>query len=926
MSKKFLIVDGFSLAYRAFYAFPPNLTFPDGQPSNAVYGFLSLLFNCMDQFKPDHVCICLDRKEPTFRHKMYKEYKAHRPPAPVEFSSQIPYLYEVLKKLGLNTYEMAGFEADDIIGTLARQADEQAVDSYIMTGDLDSLQLVTDRTKVVTQRKGETIIYTPEMVLERYEIPPDKIVDMKAMKGDSSDNIPGVKGVGEKTAIMLLKEYGDLDTIYENVGYLKSNSVRAKLTTDKEMAYISQTLATIDVNVPVQLTMSDNAYTPDWVSIIDTFEEYEFKNLTQKYKSRIGQITTPLVSDTPCEDSSEESPEVVKKAVDGIYQCIESVGMLERLLPLMKDGFAIDLETTGKNAVGAQIVGIAISMSAGKGYYIPLNKHVHETSEMTQTIPLFDTPKPIVKLPYDKSPILTLLQPILEDSSIPKYTHHGKYEMGVLLNYGIQLRGIAFDTLLAAFLLYPQEPVGLKALVGTHLGIEMQTFESVMKESGGTTFNDVDINLATQYGAADADFTYRLRDLFFPLIEDQYKTIFYDIELPTQDVLAQMEWDGVAIDLPYLGTLHSEFSDRVTTLEKEIHDLAGEPFNLASPKQLSEILFGKLGLPVIKKTKTGISTDSSVLEKLSAHHPIAQKMVAYRTLTKLLSTYVDALPKMVLAETGMVHTHFNQTVTATGRLSSTNPNLQNIPIRTEEGGRLRHAFISSFDNGSILSVDYSQIELRVLAHLSKDPNMTAAFQADRDIHRATAALVYNVDYEMVSKEQRGHAKAINFGITYGQGAFALADQLGILRKEAQAIIDAYYDQFSTIKDFIEDTKTYARDNGMVATDFGRQRPLPEILSTNKQRIAFSERIAVNTRVQGTAADIMKMAMIKVATAMDKHNFESKLIIQVHDELVFDVKKEEVESLTTVVKQEMESVVDWPIPLKVDVACGTSWAE
>jgi len=897
------------LAYRAFYSYPLTLTLSDGQPINAVYGFAALLMSGIEEFKPDYVSVCFDRKEPTYRHQIYKEYKAHRPPPPEEFSTQVPLLRDILEKMAIPSIDMAGYEADDLMGTLSKHAESEGLNCVIMTGDLDMLQIVSKKTHVVTSKKGEMTVYTPEKVHERFTLGPEQMIDYKALRGDSSDNIPGVKGVGEKTAIALMTQFGSLEKLYQKIEEVQSQSVQSKLTTDKEMAFLSQKLVTIDRDVPIKQTIKDFLFQPNWPDIVESFQAYNFKSLVKKYSAKSGELAIPETDASP---------------PDGTYQLLENIDVIRGLLPLMQDGFAIDLETTGKRPVGAQIVGICISITPKKAYYIPLNTYLQTPPD--QTIPLFSQLMGTLSLPFPMNPVLDLFKKVLEDPKVPKFTHHGKYEMEVFRNYGIKLKGITFDTLLAAYLLHSGDRVGLKVLTRKHENTEMLPFKDVLKQANAASFQDVPVEMACKYGAADADYTLRLKVLFEPEIKEKFAHIFKDMEMPLQEVLADMEYTGVTINRDHLIKMGETFGKEIRIIEADVHKMVGKSFNLASPKQLGEILFDQLKLPVTKKTKTGYSTDSSVLEKLVDSHPIAKALLRYRLLTKLSNTYINALPSLVNPLTNRIHTSFNQAGTATGRLSSTDPNLQNIPIRSEDGQKIRHAFIPSTMDGWILSADYSQIELRVIAHLTQDAGLLKAFKNGEDIHKSTAALVFHVPYKSVTKDQRNVAKTVNFGITYGQSAFALSEQLKIDRSEAQDIIDRYFEKFPAIREFIADTEKMLYADHFVETAFGRIRQIPEVRSTNRQQQNFARRMAVNTRVQGTAADIMKMAMIKVYNAMKKEKLASKMIIQVHDELVFDVVKGEKERLEKLVRTSMEEAVEFTVPLSVDMAFGKNWAE
>ncbi len=921
MSSTLFLIDAFSIAYRAFYSYPPHLSLEDGTPANAIYGFVSLIFKSLDMFKPEYVCVCFDRKEPTFRHDLYKDYKGHRPPPPEEFVAQIPYFRQVLDELGISWVDSVGYEADDIIGTLSVQATTDAISTIIMTGDHDALQLVNESVSVIMNKKGvsEFIRYTPELVTDKYSFGPDKIVDFKALKGDASDNIPGVKGVGDKTATKLLLEYNDLEGIYSHLDSISSKSVQNKLSTSKEDAFLSRELAAINCEVPLDQPIHNFQFQPDWDVITNVFKNYQFNSLMSKYKSYAQNSETKLESTINSDEPSIQLP------VEGMYQLIETVEDLNLLLPIMNHGFAIDLETTSLTPHSAQIVGIAVAMSERKAYYIPLNHFLKEDTGES-SLPMFGS-QTVAQVELPLNPILDWFKPLLEDPNILKITHNGKYELQIFKRYGIHGQGFDFDTLIAAYLLDPGSRLGLKELVKLHFDFEMQPFESlVSKNAPYQRFQDVPEKKALSYAAADADFTYRLMTLFKPKIDSTFKDIFTNLEMPLMAVLADMEFDGVSIDTVFLHELKCKFEIEKESIESDIVSEAGESFNINSPKQLSDILFNKMQMPVIKKNKSGPSTDSSVLEKLSKDFPFVAKVLDYRHYAKLLSTYVTALPELVHHSTQKVHAQFNQTVTATGRLSSSNPNLQNIPIRTKDGIQVRKGFVSSFKNGSIISADYSQVELRVLAHMADDPNMIASFKNGLDIHQSTAALVFDVDYDEVTKEQRYQAKTVNFGITYGQSAFALADQLQISRPEAKHIIDTYYLNFPTIRQFIDSTVQFAFQNGYVETAFGRRRYIPELNSSNKMLQNSAQRMAVNTRVQGTAADIIKMAMIDIQDRLKQDDFQSKMIIQVHDELVFDVKEDDLSKLEDLVLDSMESVVDFSVPLKVDLSVAQNWMD
>ena len=911
MNSTFLIIDGFALVFRAYYALPTSLSLPSGQPINAVYGLVTQTLRAIDLVKPTHLCICLDRPEPTFREALFNDYKANRPDPPDDLVSQFPLIQPLLDELGIPCLTQAGFEADDLIGTLAKSANQESINALILSGDMDLLQLVTDSTQVLMPGKHgqEFNQMDGASVFEKYGITPLQVIDYKALKGDPSDNIPGVKGIGDKTAVKLLTEFNTLEGIYNNLDFIQSKSIREKLEANKEMANLSYQLATIKTDVDISKPISDFAFEANWKQILQCFHHNQFNSLIKRYQSKLDQ---PLDS-MPLSHLSKPS---------GSYRLITGLATLKKMIPSLQDGFAIDLETTSLDVQSAQIVGVSLSNKSGEAVYIAMNEYLQERAVSHNEFPLF------VDDQFDRescvsNPLLDVLKPVLEDHSIPKYTHNGKYEYMMLRQYGIQLNNIHFDTMIAGFLLYPGEKIGLKDLAKSQLSIDMTAFEDIVAKDA--SFDTVDLNTATNYAAADADITYQLMELFTPLIEKHNLTsLLTDIEMPLISVLADMELEGVCIDEAYLDQLSREYVAELNELETDIHSLAGRVFNVKSTKQLASVLFDELQLPIIKKTKTGPSTNASVLEKLTDNHPIIPKLLRYRSLEKLLSTYIKALPLLVSVATKRIHTSFNQTIALTGRLSSTQPNLQNIPIRTTDGLKIRQAFIPSHPNHTILSADYSQIELRILAHLSQDPELIKAYQNQDDIHTNTASLVFGIPVSAVTKQQRYFAKSINFGIIYGQSAYGLSEQLSISPKEAKEIIDSYFETFPKIKLFMSETIEESRKTGVVCTEYGRIRPLSDINSKNGARRQYAERIAVNTRIQGTAADIMKIAMIRIHKAMA--GMTSKLLIQVHDELVFDIDPSESDQMLKLVKEHMTQAANLNVPLEVDAVFGKNWQD
>jgi DNA polymerase I len=890
------LIDGNSLAYRAFYALPDTMRNSAGITTNAIYGFTTMLLKILDN-KPDFVAISFDLPEPTFRHKEYKEYKGTRDKAPPTLYEQFPYVKDIARAFDIPIYEKAGFEADDVIGTLAKTAEKEGLNVVILSGDKDPLQLVDEKIKVLYTRKGisDTVLYGETEVKEHFGLTPKQLIDYKALKGDSSDNIPGVPKVGDKTATDLLKEYGDLDNIYKNIDKITKKSVKETLKNNVELANLSKKLGTIVTDVPINVDFDKcKRKGIDWKKVIPLFEQFEFDRLIKKYGQELDEHQTEAAMEKKREEISKLNFKCVKNEKD-LANLIDEINRAEV--------FAFDLETTSLDVFEAKIVGISFSTEKKSAYYVPLG---HK-----------DTP------PID----INKLKPLFTLDKL-KIGHNIKYDIEVLNCNGIEVAGPLFDTMVAAYLLDPTSgKYSLKKLGKQFLGRDMiKLVELIGKDAEYENFSEVPIDIATDYACSDADVTFSLYDIFkLALKVQKLEKLFYNVEMPVVESIIEMELNGIAIDQKLLKKLSEEIEVKLKDLEKHIFCIAGETFNINSPKQLANILFNKLQLPVIKRTKTGPSTNVEVLEELASKKiEIAEKLMEYRTLTKLKSTYIDVFPTIINSKTGRIHTSFNQTVTATGRLSSSKPNLQNIPARGEWGKLIRSAFIPEKKDWVFLAADYSQVELRILAHLSKDKVLINAFNNNEDIHSLTAAQVYDVPESKVTSDMRSSAKTINFGIIYGMSEFGLAKQLKIKKNEAVQFIDKYFAKYKGVKEFIEKTIKQAKEDTFVTTMLGRKRGIPDINNPNYGLRSFAERTATNTPVQGTAADMIKVAMANLKSKLK--DYKSKLILQVHDELIFECPKSEVEKVKKIVEEEMANAIKLDVPVKVDVGIGKNWAE
>ncbi len=880
------LIDGSSYIFRAFYAIRQNLSTSAGLPTNALYGFTNMLQKVVREEKPDYLAVVFDSKEKTFRHDMYEEYKAHREVPPEDLAKQFPYFEPLVRAYNIATLRQPGFEADDIIGTLALKGAEKGLDVVIVSGDKDMMQLIGPRVRMLDTMKDKT--YREKDVEEKFGVGPERVTDLMGLMGDSSDNIPGVKGVGPKTASELIQKFHSIEELYRRLDEVDKKKLKEKLEAEKDNAELSKKLVTIDTAVALPCSLTDlKMKEPDSAALADIFGELEFTSLIPK-----GQDKTP-------------EPERA-------YETILDEARFEALIGELEAAgeFALDLETTSLNPVAALAVGISFSHQAGKACYLPVGHRYLGVPEQ-----------------LDRKKVFKRLKPLLENAGIGKIGHNIKYDLIVLMGEGVHLKGIVFDTMIASYLLDPsRRGHNMDDLARDLLGHKTLTYKEVVgtasKEIG---FDEVDIERATEYAAEDSDVTFRLAEALRPKLKDETRELYEDIEMPLMEVLAEMEMNGVLIDTDHLKSLSRTLERDMKKHEKEIFECAGEEFNINSPKQLAVILFEKLKLPVKKKTKTGYSTDVSVLEELALEHALPDMILSYRQLGKLKSTYVDALPLEICKKTGRVHTSFNQTVAATGRLSSSDPNLQNIPIRSPLGKEIRRAFIAE-GSGRLLAADYSQIELRILAHLSGDEALSAAFKKGEDIHSRTAAEIFGTSIDRVDESARRMAKAVNFGIVYGLSVFGLSRQLKIPPREAKEFIDQYFTLYRRVKTFMEDTVEKARRLGYTTTLMNRRRYLPDLTSKNRQVREAAERVAINSPIQGSAADLIKVAMIRLSGELKKKKLASKMILQVHDELVFECPQKEKKVMHELVKKQMEGVYDFNVPLLVHLGWGANWNE
>ena len=951
--KRLFLLDAYALIFRGYFAFIKNPRINSkGMDTSAIMGFMNALMDVIKREKPDHLAVAFDKGGSTYRYEMYQEYKAHRDETPEAIKIAVPYIQELLKAMHIPIIEVAGFEADDLIGTLAKQAEKEDFKVYMVTPDKDFAQLVSENIFMYKPaRMGNDIeIWGIPEVLARFEIDrPEQVIDFLGMMGDAADNIPGLPGVGEKTAKKFLKEYGSMENLLANTHQLKG-AIKDKIEANAELGLLSKKLAAILLDCPVTFNAEDYELSkPDVEKTDELFQELEFRQMKAQFDKYFGTgkeydeietngNLTPALSkgegaETPKKSpakksnedqfdlfgfSDEESGEVQSNSfyatlenTEHFYQSIQGDFAVKLLLQnlINQTSVCFDTETTGIDALNAELVGMSFSYEKGKAFYVPFPENQEEAQVLV-----------------DK------FKPFFESESIEKIGQNIKYDLKILSQYGVQIKGKLFDTMIAHYLINPDMRHNMDVLSETYLKYSPKSIEDLIGKKGKNqkSMRDVALEEIKEYAAEDADITYQLKQNFSPILDKaETKKLFDEIEIPLIPVLAAMELEGINLDVPFLKSMSVEMAKESAALEQKIYETAGEKFNLASPKQLGDILFDKLkiGGAKQKKTKTGqYATGEEILSYLANDNEIVRDILEWRQMVKLQSTYIDALPNQVDSKTGRVHTDYMQTVAATGRLSSNNPNLQNIPVRTERGRLIRKAFIPRDENYTLVSADYSQIELRIIAALSGEENMIKAFQNNEDIHRSTAAKVFNVALEEVTKEQRSNAKTVNFGIIYGVSAFGLSNQTSLSRKESAELIDAYYATYPKLKSYMSSQVDFAREHGYVQTVLGRRRYLKDINSANMMVKSGAERNAVNAPIQGSAADIIKIAMINIHKKLVSENWKSKMLLQVHDELVFDVHNSELEKIQPMIKHEMENAFKMDVPLDVEIGLGRNWLE
>lgn len=949
--KRLFLLDAYALIFRGYYAFIKNPRINSkGMDTSAIMGFMNSLMDVIRREKPDHLAVAFDKGGSDYRYEMYQEYKAHRDETPEAIKIAVPYIQELLKAMHIPIIEKAGFEADDLIGTLAKQAEKEGYQVFMVTPDKDFAQLVSENIFMYKPaRMGNDIeIWGIPEVLAKFEIErPEQVIDFLGMMGDSADNIPGLPGVGEKTAKKFLAEYGTLENLLANTHQLKG-AMKEKIEANKELGILSKKLATILLDCPVTFDAEDYELSkPDVEKTDALFQELEFRQMKTQFDKLFGtgkeydeidgngdgdgnETNTVASKKTASKKTAENQMDLFgfsdddnsnENGLNKFYQTLEDTPHFYQIIQgdfpvklllqnlLQQTSVCFDTETTGIDALNAELVGLSFSWEKGKGFYVPFPENQEKAQELIEKF-----------------------SPFFENETIEKIGQNMKYDLKILSNYNIQVKGKLFDTMIAHYLINPDMRHNMDILSETYLKYSPKSIETLIGKKGKNqlSMRQVELEAIKEYATEDADITFQLKEHFQPILEKVgTKKLFDEIEIPLVQVLADMEKEGINLDVDFLKKMSIDMQKEIDAFEQQIYETAGEKFNLASPKQLGDILFDKLkiGGTKQKKTKTGqYATGEEVLSYLAHEHQIVRDILEWRQMVKLQSTYIDALPNQVDKKTGRVHTHYMQTVAATGRLSSNNPNLQNIPIRTERGRQIRKAFIARDENYTLLSADYSQIELRIIAALCGEENMIKAFQNKEDIHKSTAAKVFNVPLEEVTKEQRSHAKTVNFGIIYGVSAFGLSNQTNLSRKESADLIEAYYKTYPRLKSFIQEQVDFARENGFVETISGRRRYLKDINSANAIVRGGAERNAVNAPIQGSAADIIKIAMINIHKKLTHENWQSKMLLQVHDELVFDVHHSELEKIQPMIKHEMENAFKMAVPLDVEIGLGKNWLE
>jgi DNA polymerase-1 len=963
--KKIYLVDGMSLVFRAYHAMQSSgLKSPAGEPTAAVFGFVNIITSLIEKEKPENIIVVFDRKEPTFRHKKYPLYKANRDEFPEELVPQMTRIKEFLDYANIPRTELAGYEADDIIGTLSKIASDNSIQVVCITADKDFYQLVNDKVKLYKPsrtKKDDFDIVDIEEVKKKFGVTPDKVIDVLAILGDSSDNIPGVKGIGEKTAIPLIQKYGTLENLYEHLDEINKQAVKEKFIENKDKAILSKDLVTIDTNAPIDENLLNiQIQNPDYKKLDELFTTLGFRTIREKWlrkaqnnESLIG-ISQPFPSESkiPSTDTEESNIETQTHSssvdtindIDKKYSLIDDIDKFNTMINELgvPKILAVDIETSSLDRLTCEIVGISLSAKENRAFYIA----VDDDNPKINPQPFFDeqgqgdlfqvsfnTQTPDKKSDFKTIPISQIknaLNNLLSNQNIGKCGQNIKFDAFILKRYGIEVTPIIFDSMIASYLLNPDDRHNLDALSQKWLHYSPIPISTLIgeKKSKQISMKDINPTEISDYACEDADLALKLHNILSnELIKEKLDKLANEIEFPLIEVLTRMEFNGIAIDTHFLKDLAIQINSEIKELTKKIYNEAGTEFNIDSPKQLAHILFEKLMLPTTKKIKTGYSTDVQVLSELAPMYPIAEYLLEYRQLVKLISTYIESLPKMIYPVTGRIHTTYNQTIAATGRLSSTEPNLQNIPIRTDKGSLVRKAFIPENDSNVILSADYSQIELRIMAYYSQDDYLISAFKRGLDIHATTAANLFDKRLDEVDSKMRRVAKTVNFGIMYGLGSFGLAQRLGISRSEGKEIIENYFKKYPGIKRYMEDTINSTRKKGYAETLLGRRRFFPDILSKNNNLRTAAERAAINMPIQGTASDILKIAMIKLDSALRKYNLKSLMMLQVHDELVFEVPKFEIDKMTSLVKQEMENAFPLgDVPLIAEVGIGNNWFE